>query len=279
MRALVAPSGAALCWVLAVCVLFGVWAAPLAAQDWDKPRGSGGGCIHGERPPHSPVIRASGIGLKKAYYVAPTTEYGHGVLGDAIEAKTFIVQHDRGVCDNVSAGKDRVFEDTAPRLVDLDGDGMSEVIVVASHQNLGARLEVYGYPGVGQDITLLAHTPYIGRRNRWLAPIGAADLDGDGHMEIAYIDRPHLAKTLRVFRYKSGSLSEMITAAGFTNHRIGEVDIAGGIRTCAGQPEMIVATADWSRLVAITFANRTLKGEVIGSKTDRKSFARALTCN
>jgi hypothetical protein len=201
------------------------------------------------------------------------------VLGDAIEAKTFIVQHDRGVCDNVSAGEDRVFEDTAPRLVDLDGDGMSEVIVVASHQNLGARLEVYGYPGVGQDITLLAHTPYIGRRNRWLAPIGAADLDGDGHMEIAYIDRPHLAKTLRVFRYKSGSLSEMITAAGFTNHRIGEVDIAGGIRTCAGQPEMIVATADWSRLVAITFANRTLKGEVIGSKTDRKSFARALTCN
>jgi hypothetical protein len=46
----------------------------------------------------------------------------------------------------------------------------------------------------------LASTPWIGQRFRWLAPVAAADLDGDGAMELAYVDRPHLARTLRVWR-------------------------------------------------------------------------------
>jgi hypothetical protein len=50
------------------------------------------------------------------------------------------------------------------------------------------------------DVRLLAATPHIGSANRWLAPIGAADLDGDGRVEIAYVDRPHLARTLRIWR-------------------------------------------------------------------------------
>jgi hypothetical protein len=37
-----------------------------------------------------------------------------------------------------------VFEDLAPRLADLDGDGKAEIIVVQSHRDLGARLAVYG---------------------------------------------------------------------------------------------------------------------------------------
>ena len=133
--------------------------------------------------------------------------------------------------------------------------------MVASHQQSGARLEVYGYPGPGKDIALLAHTPYIGRSHRWLAPIGAADLDGDGHVEVAYIDRPHLAKTLRVWRYRAGALEPVADAAGFTNHGIGEVDIAGGIRNCGGPPELIVATANWARVVAIQLQQGKFTGQ------------------
>jgi hypothetical protein len=77
----------------------------------------------------------------------------------------------------------------------------------------------------------------IGQRNRWLAPIGAADLDGDGRVEIAYVDRPHLARTLRVWRSRpGGTLTEIATATGLTNHRIGEAFITGGIRDARRGP-------------------------------------------
>jgi len=59
--------------------------------------------------------------------------------------------------------------------------------------------------------------------------VGAADLDGDGFVEVAFIDRPHLAKVLRVWRYVDGDFAEVAVMDGVTNHRIGEPDIAGGI--------------------------------------------------
>ena len=65
---------------------------------------------------------------------------------------------------------------------------------------------------------------------------------------------------------------------GLSNHRIGERDIAGGIRTCANVPEMIVATADWSRLMAVTLQDNRLRARDIGAHEGRKSFAAALGC-
>jgi hypothetical protein len=97
-------------------------------------------------------------------------------------------------------------------------------------------------------------------------------------MEIAFVDRPHLARTLRVFRYRDGTLEEVAAVARVTNHRIGEIDIAGGIRTCAGGLEMIVASDDWARLLAVTLRGSTLETRDIGAHRGRKSFARAMAC-
>ena len=168
----------------------------------------------------------------------------------------------------------RVFEDVAPRLFDVDGDDAPEVITVESDLQRGARLAIYHEGG------LLAATPFIGQRNRWLAPVGvgAADLDGDGKVELAYVDRPHLAKTLRIFRYVDGDLVHVADLPGVTNHRIGERDIAGGIRDCGQGPEMIVATADWTRLVAVTFDGNRLSARDIGPHDGRASFAAAMAC-
>ena len=83
--------------------------------------------------------------------------------------------------------------------------------------------------------------------------MAAADLDGDGAIEIAYVDRPHLAKTLRVWRFVDGALHEVAAATGYSNHRIGWDYIAGGLRTCGARPEMILASGDWTRIVAVTF--------------------------
>ncbi|MEM9972381.1 MAG: VCBS repeat-containing protein, partial [Pseudomonadota bacterium] len=126
----------------------------------------------------------------------------------------------------------------------------------------------------------VAANEFIGRTNRWLAPVGvgAADLDGDGAVEIAFVDRPHLAKTLRVFRFAGGALTLVGEFPGVTNHRIGERDIAGGIRDCGAGPEMVVADAAWQRVLAIRFDGARFASEAVGPHEGRQSFAAAMAC-
>jgi len=207
-----------------------------------------------------------------AAYEAPSTRYPHGVLGDTEEWGTLALALSDGRLRRIVLPETRVFEDTGPRLVDLDGDGAPEVIAVESHRDLGARLVIHGPEGE------IAASPHIGTRFRWLAPLGAADLDGDGRIEIAWIDRPHLARILRVWRFESGTLAPVAELPGLTNHRIGERDIAGGIRDCGTGPEIVVASADWTRLRAVSLTGTTLRARDIGAHDNRESFARALAC-
>lgn len=230
-----------------------------------------------------PMVRACLIGalalaapagqaeIRSATFSEPTTRYAHGVLGDAIEWGALDLRLRDGTVKRITLPLSRVFEDLEPRLIDVDLDGDVEAVVVESHQNTGGRLSIYDETG------LVAATPHIGRSNRWLAPIGGADLDGDGRIELAYIDRPHLAKTLRIWRFKDGKLSEVATQTGLTNHRIGEDFITGGIRTCAGQPEMITANAQWSRLIASSFDGTSISTKDLGPFSP-KAVTKALNC-
>lgn len=216
---------------------------------------------------------AQAEGVKSARYGDPTGRYDHGILGDAIEHGTLELTTDNGRRLRIVLPETRVFEDTAPRVVDLDGDGQGEVVVVETDIRRGARLAVYGPEG------LIAATPNIGRTHRWLAPIGAADLDGDGAMEIAYVDRPHLARLIRVWRFAGGTLELVGELPGYTNHAIGESDIAGGIRDCGQGPELIVADAGWRDIYAITMkAAGEFAATRIGPHQGRGSFAAALAC-
>ena len=217
---------------------------------------------------------AEAVDIVSAEYGDPTTRYAHGVLGDAVEWGRLDMLGDDGRTYRVILPENRVFEDVAPRLFDVDGDGSSEVIAVEADVSLGARLAIYDTTG------LVSSNEFIGQSFRWLAPVGvgAADLDGDGVVELAYVDRPHLAKTLRVFRFAAGRLEPVASLSDVTNHRIGEADIGGGIRTCGDVPEMIVASADWTRVLAVTFDGTGLQSRDIGPHRNRSSFEAALAC-
>lgn len=216
-----------------------------------------------------------------AHFIEPTKRYGHAVLGDAVEYGALEIRTKADGGDTERPGKtihilrlppDHVFEDISPRLVDVTGDGIPEVIVVETDMALGAALAIYSPRGK------LAETPHIGQPNRWLAPIGAADLDGDGHIEVAYIDRPHLAKTLRIWRYKDQTLTQVATHEGLTNHKIGWTFIAGGMGECSDTPVMITANASWTRIISSSFDGVTIQTKDDGAYTGPQSLADAMTC-
>ena len=214
--------------------------------------------------------------IVSAQYTQPTERYAHGILGDAIEHAGLRVVLTDGTTQEIVYPDGMVFEDTNPRVIDLDFDGAPEVIVVETHAQIGARLAVWGMRH--GKLSLLAHNDHIGRAFRWLSVVGAADMDGDGMMEIAYVDRPHLAKQLMVWRYGADGLTLVATKDGLTNHRIGERDIGGGMRVCGDQVEVITASADWSRVKATTLRDGKLTTRDIGPHEGRASLAAALVC-
>ena len=232
--------------------------------------------------PGLPSAGVAQFGTQSAFYIAPSRAYGHGVLGDRIEAGAFLIQRpwDPGTCDRVKAPEQSVFEDLTPRLADLNGDGLAEVITINSDFSKGARIAVYGYPDAHADhISLLAVTPHIGTRNRWLAPVGIADFNGDGRMDIAYVDRPHLAKTLRIWSFEDQGLREIAILNGLTNHRIGQDFISGGVRDCGTGPEMVTADANWQTVVATRFEGAQLVRKSLGLFRGAASFKQALACD
>ncbi|WP_246057712.1 FG-GAP repeat domain-containing protein [Arenibacterium halophilum] len=199
--------------------------------------------------------------------------YGHDVLGDTPEWSTLRIARGGKITDISHPG--HIFEDVIPRFDDITGDGQPEVWLVQSSYTEGARVVVYDPNAPGAPI---AATPYIGQANRWLAPVGVADLNGDGSPELAYVDRPHLRRTLRIWQFRKGALHEIATLDGVTNHRIGDPEIGGGIRPCTGTPEMIVASADWRRVLAIRLVGNRLMQKDIGPYIGRESLAAALMC-
>ncbi len=236
-----------------------------------------GGCVEGM------VTDADGVLLPgtHVYFSEPTRRYAHGVLGDDVEwGRLVYVQqgsaaHGPYIFEEIVLPPSRVFEDLTPRLYDLDGDAQFEIVVVEAEASSGAQLAVYGLRGT--RLVKLAATPHIGRTNRWLAPLGAADLDGDGAVEIAYIDRPHLAKTLRIWRYRDGTLEPVADAPGLTNHRIGWDYITGGIRDCGAGPEIVTASGDWRRLMAARLVEGLIVLRDLGRYSPEAEIA-ALAC-
>ncbi len=217
--------------------------------------------------------------ITKAVYTEPTTRYDHGILGDAVEWGALVLTVD--FCEGcegrdirkvtIRLPQNRVFEDLAPRIIP-DEDGLTHVMVVETDLALGARLAIYDESG------LVAATPFIGRPHRWLAPVGAADLDGDGRVEVAYVEKPHLSRELKVWRFAGGELTFVAALGGLTNHRIGEDFISGGMRDCGNGPEMVTANGDWSTVMAVRLADGRLVAEPQSQPADQNGFQRVLAC-
>lgn len=191
--------------------------------------------VFSTKPNQIPLSRvAYGLNnIKAAWLAGATTVYRHGVLGDAIEASQLMVEMSGGRILQFDLPDNRVFEDVEPRLADMTGDDVDEVIVVESDVKLGASLAVFGI--VGGHLVRVASTPFIGRAYRWLNPVGVGDFDGDGDADAALISTPHIGGVLRLYRLQGQQLEQFANYSGVSTHSIGSTQVSLG-RVIFSQP-------------------------------------------
>lgn len=254
-------------------IISGIASLLLAAGSWAS-------CIYSQGPADAAVAMADNnhTGVASAWYGGATDIYAHGVLGDAIEAKIlYATGKDSEQCAlEFTLDDHSVFEDITPRIADVTGDGKNDVIVIESHVNHGASLAIYGI--TGNRLKKIASTPHIGQRYRWLAPAGIADFNADGVSDVAYVQTPHIGGVLQIWSFKNEVPALLAEARGFSNHRIGESTITGGIKHCSATPSLILPDQNWSQLLSVVVKDGAITSHVIGRDTSADAISRNLRC-
>lgn len=187
---------------------------------------------------------------RRLYVLArATTEYRHGVLGDAVEAGGVAVfdADGQGHRRTLPPPDGTVIEGIAPIVTDLGGDRV--VLVTASDGSAGARLLALDPSG-----GVLARGPPVGTGFRWRHQLAVAPFGPAGRREVAVVRTPHIGGVAEFYRREGDRLVLAATEdGGYATHRIGSrnLDMALAGRFDGGRPRLLVPAGDGRRLVAL----------------------------
>jgi hypothetical protein len=222
---------------------------PAAALTTDKPP-----LAAAKRLYKTPAVRGT-RDIAWAWLGSPTNRYPHKALGSPTHAGSLHVQPSAGapkVRELIyTLPLHQVFEDLTVRLVDLDADGKDEIIVIQSDALRGSAVVVYGVRG--NALVELARSPYAGSTFLWLNPVGVADFDGDGKLDIASVITPHIGGTLTLYHYRPPALVPFASAMDTSNHRMGdpEQDLSAIVELPGLRPTVIVPDMSLKALHAL----------------------------
>lgn len=214
----------------------------------------------GDALPDGLVATSSRGDISAAWYIGPTTRYGHAVLGDAVEAGGLRIRTRDGDVLDYKLPESEVFEDLYPRLADLDADGSTEIVTIRASLRAGAAVTVYGLRD--GRIYFLASTPFIGTPNRWLNIAGIAPFRGGPGLEIAHVRTPHIGGTLIFHAFERGRLVQVARQFGFSNHAIGSRELrlsAIADVNADGRADLVLPRADRMGLRIVTLTSGSVR--------------------
>jgi FG-GAP-like repeat len=207
-----------------------------------------------------------------AWLASPTTRYPHSSMGSPIHAGSLHALSSDGNIHSLELPKQRVLEDLQPRIVDLDGDGRDEIVLIEADTERGAALVAYGLPPTGarqeNGLQERARSAWLGLPFRWLNPVGFADFDGDGKLDIASITTPHIGGVLTLYRYAPPRIEPFAKVTDVSNHQMGDPNLQMHAVVSLPGVRPTVIVPDMSRR-----ALHALRWETTGSKAQWKELA------
>jgi len=149
----------------------------------------------------------------------PTSRYGHGVLGDDLEAAGIALIETRPtpqVTLHIDIPAPAVIEGLSPIWTDLTGDGQREILVTLSDEEQGAR--IVAFDETGRQVAI---GPAIGQGYRWRHQIAVAPFGPLGDIEIVDVLTPHIGGIVEFYHLDGGALNIAARMPGYSSHRIG----------------------------------------------------------
>lgn len=200
-----------------------------------------------ERLPESQAVTGR-HDLAWVWLGSPTRRYPHGALGSPVHAGSVhaLVKSRAGGWKTVALELplNRVYEDRVPRIVDLDRDGREEIVLIEADALRGAALVVLGLDQAPEGPRLVerARGPFAGSTFRWLNPVGVADFDVDGKLDLASVVTPHIGGVLQLLHYRPPALVPFARALDVSNHRMGalEQDLAVIVEQPGHRPTIVL---------------------------------------
>jgi hypothetical protein len=204
-----------------------------------------------------------------AWLGSPTERYPHAALGSRTHAGSVhvLTAAPSGALQEVvyNLPIHRVFEDLSLRLVDIDQDGHDEVIVVESDALRGASVVVLGLQDSqqGKSLKELARSPPAGSTFRWLNPVGVADFDADGKLDVAAVITPHIGGLLTLYHYRPPQLVPYAKAMDTSNHLMGspEQQLAVILQLPGQRPTILVPDMSLRALHALRWEGSAANGK------------------
>jgi hypothetical protein len=209
---------------------------------------------------------------------SPSKRYPHKALGSEIHATTLHVLTGNSPSEELiySLPQNKVFEDRTPRLFDLDDDGRDEIVLVEADSLLGAAVTVLGLRN--GKITELARGPYVGATFRWINPVGVADFDGDGSLDVAGVTTPHISGVLTLSHFRPPHLVPYAQVRDVSNHRFGQIEqqLASVFYISGQNPVIIIPDFQLMKLKALNL-DKSGKWVELAQSTTLRSRVKRLT--
>jgi hypothetical protein len=193
-------------------------------------------------------VTAGELDVAWAWLGSPTLRYPHRALGSPTHAASVhaVVKARTGAWQAVELRLPvhRVYEDRMVRIVDIDRDGSEELLLIEADAIRGAALVVLGvdHEAGAPRLVERARSAFAGTPFRWLNPVGVADFDADGKLDLAMVRTPHIGGELQLLHYRPPSLVVYARALDVSNHRMGDVeqDLAVIVQAAGQRPTVVV---------------------------------------